>query len=120
MPTQLAVSLRGMRFHTLIGILPHERELPQPLELDLTAWVTGPAPLDYRALYDIAAAVAARGGGYLEEVADALASDVLAAGGVSRVEVAVRKPHVALPGPLAHAEVRLVRDRTVTGPTDDR
>lgn len=102
-----------MRFHTLVGILPHERALPQPLEVDLTAWVIGQSPLDYRALYDMTAAVAGRGTGYLEELADALASEVLAAGGVSRVEVAVRKPHVALPGPLAHAEVRL--DRTVEG-----
>lgn len=114
MPTQLAVSLRDMRFHTLVGILPHERELPQPLEADVTAWVTGTAPLDYRLLYDLTAAVVAGGAGYLEELADSLATAVLGMEGVSAVEIAVRKPHVALPGPLAYAEVRLRRDSALS------
>lgn len=111
--TQIAVSLRGMRFHTLIGILPHERELPQPLEVDLTAWISSKTPLDYRLLYDLTAAIAGRGAGYLEEMADQLASDVLALGGVSRVAIVIRKPHVSLPGPLECAEIRLERDAVV-------
>ncbi len=111
--TQIAVSLRGMRFHTLIGVLPHERELPQPLEVDVTAWISGTTPLDYRVLYDLTAAVAGRGAGYLEELADELASDVLALGSVSRVAITVRKPHVALPGPLECAEIRLEREAVV-------
>lgn len=109
-----------MRFHTLIGILPHEREFPQPLEVDVTAWVTGPGPLDYRSIYDLTAAAAAEGAGYLEEMADRLAGDLLGAGGVSRVDVALRKPNVALPGPLSHAEVRLVRDAGAPEPADAR
>ena len=47
------ISLRGMRFHTLIGILPHEAEIPQPVEIDLTVWRerNGSAELvDYRRL----------------------------------------------------------------------
>ena len=111
MTTPLAVSLRGMRFHTLVGILPHEQALPQPLEVDLTAWTDAPVhqPLDYRMLYDAAAHVVAARHGYLEELASALADRALALPGVSRVAVAVRKPHVSLPGPLLHAEVRLDR-----------
>ena len=47
-----AISLRGMRFHTLIGELPHEREIPQPVEVDLTAWIgEGIGVVDYRRLY---------------------------------------------------------------------
>lgn len=113
MSNPLAVSLRGMRFHTLVGILPHEQSLAQPLEVDLTAWTDAPvhAPLDYRALYDATAAVVAERHGYLEELASALAERTLAIPAVQRVEVAVRKPHVALPGPLLHAEVRLERQR---------
>ena len=73
-----------MRFHALVGVLPHERVYPQPLEVDVTVWRAAPsdeapdddAVIDYRDIYD---AVAAR--------------------------VAVRKPHVPLPGPLAYAEV---------------
>ena len=31
------ITLRAMRFHALVGILPHERELEQPIEIDVTA-----------------------------------------------------------------------------------
>ncbi len=102
-----------MRFHTLIGILPHERELPQPLEVDLTVWTMGNARLDYRVLHDLTANVVARGAGYLEDLVEELASDVFALGGVSRVEIVARKPHVALPGPLECAEIRLERTAVV-------
>ena len=113
MPPTVAITLRAMRFHTLVGILPHERELPQPIEVDVTAWVPDgvAAPLDYRELHACAARAAAGGHGYLEHLADALAGAVLADRRVSRVAVAVRKPHVALPGPLEAAEVRLERAR---------
>jgi dihydroneopterin aldolase len=110
---RLTVALRGLRFHALVGILPHERELAQPLELDV---VVRPAPgatavLDYRALYACAAdAVARQPIGYLEALAADVADRVVALGNVAHVRVAVRKPHVALPGPLAHAEVALERD----------
>ena len=109
---RLAVTLAGLRFHARVGILPHEREVPQPLELDVTAWPRVPGRvLDYRALYDAAAdAVAAQPLSYLEDVAGDVAGRVLAAGEAARVRVAVRKPHVAMPGPLAYAEVVLERD----------
>lgn len=101
-----------MRFHTLVGVLPHEREIAQPLEVDLTARVdtqAGLSALDYRDLYELTAAAARRGTGYLETLADELAGGVLALPGVTEVEVVLRKPHVPLPGPLDCAEVRLVR-----------
>ncbi len=112
MTDRLCVSLSGMRFHARVGILAHERELPQPLEIDVDAWPARPAEvLDYRALYDVAASVVASTELlYLEEVASRVADAALALGRVSRVRVAVRKPHVALPGPLAHAGVVLERD----------
>lgn len=111
----LAVTLAGLRFHVRVGILPHERELPQPLELDVTAWPAAatPAPngvYDYRALYAAAqAVVAGEPLSYLEDVAAGVADRVLAAGTAARVRVAVRKPHVAMPGPVAYAEVVLER-----------
>lgn len=108
-----AITLRGMRFHALVGVLPHERELAQPLEVDLTAWVParGDTVLDYRALYAAAAEPALAGHGYLEELAEAIATAALDLPGVERVSVAVRKPHVALPGPLDYAEIRVERGR---------
>ncbi len=120
-----SVSLRGMRFHVLVGILPHEQLHPQPIEIDVTVWrasrsdddTTGDsnAVIDYRDLYDV---VAARVTGaplrFLEDVARTLVGDLLARPHVRRARVAVRKPHVPLPGPLAYAEV--VVDSGRSGP----
>jgi dihydroneopterin aldolase len=108
------VTLRGMRFHALVGVLPHEREYPQPLEVDVTVWRAVPsddardddAVIDYRDIYDaVAARVAAGPLRFLEDVARTLVGDLLARRHVRRARVAVRKPHVPLPGPLAYAEV---------------
>lgn len=106
------VTLRGMRFHALVGILPHERTVPQPIEVDLTAIVApGDMVVDYRKLYEVAAGVLSAGPiDFLEEVGDRIARGALASNDRIRVaRVAVRKQHVALPGPLAHAEVVVVR-----------
>lgn len=102
-----------MRFHARVGILPHERELPQPLELDLTVWLdAGTEVLDYRDLYaDVAHVVAEDPLLYLEEIAEAVARRALVRPRASRVRVAVRKPHVALAGPLAYAEIVIERER---------
>jgi dihydroneopterin aldolase len=105
-----------MRFHARVGILPHEREIAQPIEIDLTVWPAGrlragPEALDYRGLYETAAGVVARELGWLEEVGEAVADLVLRDPRIRRARVAVRKPHVALPGPLLHAEVVVDRDR---------
>lgn len=114
--TRDAITLRGMRFHARVGILPHERELPQPVEIDLTVWPAGrlragPEAIDYRALYEAAAGAIARELGWLEEVGEAVADRVLQDPRVRRARVAVRKPNVALAGPLLHAEVVVDRDR---------
>ena len=113
-----SISLRGMRFHVLVGVLPHEQVHPQPLEVDVTVWralrtdddaAGGDAAddvVDYRDLYE---AVAARVTGgplrFLEDVARTLVGDLLSRANVRRARVAVRKPHVPLGGPLAYAEV---------------
>lgn len=108
-----AVTLHGMRFHTLVGVLPHEREHPQPLEVDLTAWVRhGAGVVDYRGLYaKVRAATESSELFYLEELAHSVAGRVLEDAAVLRVRVAVRKPHVALGGPLEFAEVSIVREQ---------
>ena len=111
-----SVSLRGMRFHVLVGILPHEQLHPQPIEVDVTVWRAPRADddvagddddvIDYRDLYDaVAARVTAAPLRFLEDVARTLVGDLLARPYVRRARVAVRKPHVPLPGPLAYAEV---------------
>lgn len=102
------VTLAGMRFHVRVGVLPHERELAQPLEVDLTVRLAaGTAEvLDYRALYAIVREVVeADRLDYLETIGADVAARVLALPGAAHARVAVRKPHVALGGPVAYAEV---------------
>jgi dihydroneopterin aldolase len=105
------ITLRGMSFHTLIGVLPHEREHPQPLEIDLTVWMRrGDRILDYRRIYgQVRAAVDSSDLFYLEQLAESISARVLAEPAVIRARVAIRKPHVAIGGPLNDVEVSIVR-----------
>jgi dihydroneopterin aldolase len=105
-----------MRFHTTVGVLPHEREYAQPLEADLTVWLSPSSRegevVDYRDLYELVAGVVGNGGvRFLEDAAARVAELAMAVPRVTGARVALRKPHVALPGPLAHAEVVLERGR---------
>jgi dihydroneopterin aldolase len=111
------VTLRALQFHARIGVLPHEAEIAQPVEIDLTLWVRrekgeiGPATiLDYRHAYEVVSDVITAGHiKYLEEAAERIATRALSLPLVVRARVAVRKPSVALPGPLSHAEVAIER-----------
>jgi dihydroneopterin aldolase len=107
------ITLRGMRFHALIGILEHERTIPQPLEIDVTVHsASDNGILDYRRLYEVVERVVAAGPtDYLETVADRIARSLLDDSRIRQTRVAVRKPHVSLPGPLAYAEVVVRRGR---------
>ena len=113
------VTLRAMRFHARIGVLPHEAEIAQSIEVDASLWVrrSGMKPttkdiVDYRRVYDLVAEVVTSGHiNFLEEVGERIAERALQVPLVERVRIAVRKPNVALPGPLAYAEVALERER---------
>lgn len=107
------ITLRAMRFHALIGILEHERTVPQPLEVDLTVRCDpAAAVIDYRRLYEIVDRIVSAGPtDYLETLAERVARTVLEDARVRQARVAVRKPHVALPGPLAYAEVVVKQHR---------
>jgi dihydroneopterin aldolase len=102
-----------MRFHALVGILEHERTVPQPLEVDLFVRCAAEGGVvDYRRLYDLVAQVVSSGPiDYLETIADRITRGALEDPRVRETRVAVRKPHVALPGPLAYAEVVVRRRR---------
>ncbi len=116
-----AITLRGMRFHTLVGLLPHEAKFAQPLELDVTAFLDltqvgrhdAPAMrLDYRTLYQtVAEAVGTSHHKLLEGLCERIAEAALALEGVERVRVAARKPHAPVPGPLESVEVVIERTR---------
>ena len=113
------VTLKAMRFHARIGVLPHEAEIAQSIEVDASLWVTRPNGavsakdiVDYRRVYDLVAEVVSNGHiSFLEEVGEMIADRALQLPLVTRVRIAVRKPNVALPGPLAYAEVALERER---------
>ena len=117
--TSDVVTLKGMRFHARIGVLPHEAEIAQSIEVDASLWVrrsgaklTAKNIVDYRRVYDLVAEVVTHGHiSFLEEVAEQIADRALQLPVVDRVRIAVRKPNVALPGPLAYAEVSLERER---------
>jgi len=116
-----SISLRGMRFHTLVGLLPHEEKFPQPLELDVTAYLSlrpvGESDstrmvLDYRHLYQLVAdAVGTSHHTLLEALCERVAARVLGSENVDRVRVAARKPHAPIPGPLDCVEVVIERER---------
>ena len=116
MRSSFVLTVRGMKFLTRVGVLPHEREIAQPLEVDVSVWLReselGEAAalpaLDYRAIHMWAAeSVAFEPMDYLEEVVTSVARRALEHADVQRVRVAARKPHVALGGPVDHAEVAL-------------
>ena len=84
----------------------------QPIEVDLRVRVSeGEGVIDYRALYDLASHVFAGGPiDFLEEIAERIADGAIHYNArVRTARVAVRKPHVGLPGPLAYAEVVVER-----------
>lgn len=116
-----AITLRGMRFHTLVGLLPHEEKFPQPLELDVTVYLSlkrvGEADsprmlLDYRSLYKVVAdTVGTSHHKLLEALCEQVAQATMALDGVTRVRVAARKPHAPISGPLDAVEVVIERAR---------
>jgi len=113
------VTLKAMRFHARIGVLPHEAEIAQSIEVDASLWVrrsdarpTAKDIVDYRRVYEMVAEVVTHGHtSFLEEVVERIADRALQLPLVEKVRIAVRKPNVALPGPLAYAEVALERAR---------
>ena len=107
------ITLKSMRFHARVGILANERATPQPIEVDLSVAVRdGESVLDYRDLYEIVASIVRSGPiDYLEEIGDRIAKATVEHNSrVQSARVAVRKPHVALGGPLDYAEIVIWRD----------
>ena len=117
-----SIELRGLRLSAIVGVLPHEREQPQPLELDLDVLVDlGTAgqtdaledTVDYGALCNAAEEVVAHSSfGLLEALAEHVATAVLAQDGrVEAVTVAVRKLRPPVAQQLATSGVRITRAR---------
>lgn len=96
------IELRGLHVDALVGVLPQELEVPQPVEIDADVHVDIAAAaasdlledaVDYGAVCDALVRRATAGHvGLLERLAHLLAADVLAVDGrIDAVEVVVRK-----------------------------
>lgn len=115
------IVLAGMRFFGYHGALPEERVRGQEfvvdieVEADLAAAGRSDAlgdTVDYREVYEAArVVVTGEPRQLLEAVAEEIAGRVLALARVDAVLVRVRKPRVALPGPLDHSAVEIRRVR---------
>lgn len=115
------IELRGLRASGVCGVLPEERERPQPLEIDLDVLADlGRAgrsddlvdTVDYGAICSIVERViTTERFDLLERLAERIAEVVLADDAVAEVEVAVRKLRPPVPQQLATAGVRISRSR---------
>lgn len=116
------VELRGLRLSGICGVLPEEQTRAQPLELDLDLVLPLAAAgasddlgdtVDYGAVCDLVERVVTEGRPQLlEQLAERIAAEVLAAGGVEQVTVAVRKLRPPVPQQLATSGVRITRRAT--------
>jgi dihydroneopterin aldolase len=118
------LSLLGMRFEAMHGVLDSERVDPQPFEVDLVlhadlsdAGRTDALAdtVDYRGLHELVdSIVMGPSFNLIEGLADAIARAALTATDprlVGAVEVRVRKPEAPLPGELDTVEAALLRRR---------
>ena len=118
------LSLIGMRFSARHGLLPHEKEEPQPFEVDVVVHADLDvaarrddlsATVDYAGIHDLVRAIVeGPPRDLIEALAGAIATAVLDATDpriVDGVEVRVRKPQAPLGGEFDAVEAALVRRR---------
>jgi dihydroneopterin aldolase len=113
------VEIRGLRLSGICGVLPEEQVRAQPLEVDLDLVLSlaeaGASDdladtVDYGAVCDLVERVVAEGRPQLlEHLAERLAAEVLAVGGIDEVVVGVRKLRPPVPQQLATSGVRITR-----------
>jgi 7,8-dihydroneopterin aldolase/epimerase/oxygenase len=116
------IELRGLRLLGVCGVLPEERDRPQPLEVDLDLVADLGAAgrsddlddtVDYGTVCSVVeVVVTAAPVALLEALAERVAAAVLAADGrVEAVTVGIRKLRPPVPQDLATSGVRLTRRR---------
>lgn len=115
------IEVQGLRVLTVVGVLPHERQHPQPVLIDLAIEVdlaeaghsdSLASTVDYAALCQSVAARVREGRDILlERLAQRIADLVLEMDRVEAVEVAVAKLRPALPEDLASTKVCIRRCR---------
>ena len=117
------IFLRGMRFMACHGVLPHEREVPQPFEVDVEMGLDLRAagesddlddPVNYATVYDVVSTVLTVTRKYLiEALAEEIADDLLRDFDSLRwVRVTVHKPAAPIDGIFSDVGVTILRRRT--------
>lgn len=115
------IEISGLRVMTLVGVLPHERESPQPLELDiiLEGDLRDAGMSDdladtahYGFVAERAAAIARETKDeLLERLVHRIAEDALTVDRVEAVEIVVRKLRPPIPEDIQYTAVRIRRTR---------
>ena len=122
---RLTVAIRGLEVFGRHGAHPEERRLGQRFAVDLEIDLARPDAatsddladtVDYARLAGaVAEIVSGEPVALLERLAGRIAARCLEEPGAEAVSVTVRKPHVALPHPVAETAVTLRRRRTSGG-----
>ena len=116
------IFLRGMRFMACHGVLPHEREVPQPFEVDVEMGLDLRAAgesddlddtVNYAKVYDVVSTVLTVTRKYLiEALAEEIAEDLLRDFDSLRwVRVTVHKPAAPIDGIFSDVGVTILRRR---------
>ena len=116
------IFLRGMRFMACHGVLPHEREVPQPFEVDVEMGLDLRAAgesddlgntVNYAKVYDVVSTVLTVARKYLiEAIAEKIADDLLWDFDSLRwVRVTVHKPTAPIDGIFSDVGVTILRRR---------
>ena len=116
------IFLRGMRFMACHGVLPHEREVPQPFEVDVELGLdlrsAGESDdlddtVNYAKVYDVVSTVLTVTRKYLiEALAEEIADDLLRDFDSLRwVRVTVHKPTAPIDGIFSDVGVTILRRR---------
>ena len=114
--------LRNIQLEGRHGFYDHEREVPQPFEVDVELLLDlQPAgiaddlaeSIDYARVYGLVRTIVETASfRLLEAMAEAISHEILAQFPVVEVGVRVRKPAVQLGGPLDYAGVEIWRSRS--------
>ncbi|XVE96256.1 hypothetical protein REPUB_Repub02eG0205600 [Reevesia pubescens] len=126
-PTGDRLLLRGLKFHGFHGVKPEEKTLGQKFLVDVDAWMdlrkAGKSDrlsdtVSYTDIYRIVKEVVEeQPQDLLESVAELIASATLTKHPqISAVRVKVKKPHVAVHGPLDYLGVEIIRYRSIDAP----
>ena len=120
------IFLRGMRFMACHGVLPHEREIPQPFEVDVELGLSLRAAgesdalgntVNYAQVYHTVSSIMDGAPKQLiealaEEIADDLLRDFVS---LRWVRVTVHKPAAPIDGMFSDVGVTILRRRKNTG-----